>query len=96
MRMYQFHYEYYVMVKKYGESLKLLRFNIDNLIYEIKTEDFYKDLRSDPKLLAEFVPDGHLSDKTPKAVLGKIKDDSDGKIICKFYSTRFSNYFILF
>jgi hypothetical protein len=53
-------------------------------------------LRSDPKLLAEFVPDGDLSDKTPEAVLGKIKDDSDGKIISKFYSTRFSNYFILF
>jgi hypothetical protein len=94
MRMYQFHYD--VMVKKYGKCVKLLHFNVDNLIYEIETEDFYKDLRSDPKLLAEFVPDGDLSEKTPEEVLGKMKDDSDGKIISKFYSTRYSNHFIRF
>jgi hypothetical protein len=94
MRMYQFHYD--VMVKKYGKSVKLLHFNVDNLIYEIETEDFYTDLKSDPKLLAEFVPDGDLSGKKPEEVLGKMKDDSDGKIISKFYSTRYSNHFIRF
>jgi hypothetical protein len=34
--------------------------------------------------------------KKPEEVLGKMKDDSDGKIISKFYSTRYSNHFIRF
>jgi hypothetical protein len=94
MRMYEFHYD--VMIKKYRDSLKLLRLSVDNLIYEIETKDFDKDLKSHPKLLIEFVPDGDLSKKTPEEVLGKMKDDSDGKIISKFYSTRYSNHFIRF
>ncbi|KAH0816055.1 hypothetical protein GEV33_006736 [Tenebrio molitor] len=94
MRMYEFHYD--VMIKKYRDSLKLLRLSVDNLIYEIETKDFDKDLKSHPKLLIEFVPDGDLSKKTPEEVLGKMKDDSDGKIISKFYSTQYSNHFIRF
>jgi hypothetical protein len=90
MRMYQFHYD--VMVKKYGKRLKLLRLNTDNFIYEIETEDFNKDLGSDPRLLAEFVPEGNLSKRKPEEVLGKMKDESEGKQICKYYSTRCSNY----
>ncbi|KAH0817062.1 hypothetical protein GEV33_005729 [Tenebrio molitor] len=81
MRMYQFHYD--VMVKKYGKRLKLLRLNTDNFIYEIETEDFNKDLGSDPRLLAEFVPEGHLSKRKPEEVLGKMRDESGGKKICK-------------
>jgi hypothetical protein len=94
MRMYQFHYD--LMVKKYGKRLKLLRLNTDNFIYEIETEDFNKDLGSDPRLLAEFVPEGDLSKRKPEEVLGKMRDDSGGKRICKYYSTRYSNYFIRF
>jgi hypothetical protein len=94
MRMYQFHYD--VMVKKYGKRLKLLRLNTDNFIYEIETESFNKDLGSDPRLLAEFVPEGHLSKRKPEEVLGKMRDESGGKKICKYYSTRYSNYFIRF
>jgi hypothetical protein len=94
MRMYRFHYD--VMVKKYGKRLKLLRLNTDNFIYEIETEDFNKDLGSDPRFLAEFVPEGDLSKRKPEEVLGKMSDESDGKKICKYYSTRCSNYCIGF
>ena len=40
--MYEFHYDY--MKRKYDEkSLKLLYMDTDSLVYDIKTEDFYKD-----------------------------------------------------
>ena len=41
--MYKFHYDY--MKKKYNEvDLKLLYMDTDSLVYDIKTEDFYKDI----------------------------------------------------
>ena len=41
--MYEFHYDY--MKKKYNEvDFKLLYMNTDSLVYDIKTEDFYKDI----------------------------------------------------
>ena len=44
--MYEFHYDY--MVPKYGlEKLKLCYMDMDSLVYDIKTEDFYEDIRDD-------------------------------------------------
>ena len=43
--MYEFHYDY--MKPKYGENLKLCYMDIDSLIYQIKTEDFYADIADD-------------------------------------------------
>ena len=44
--MYEFHYDY--MKRKYNESdLKLLYMDTDSLVYDIKTEDFYKDIAED-------------------------------------------------
>ena len=44
--MYEFHYDY--MKKKYNwEDLKLLYMDTDSLVYNIKTEDFYKDIVKD-------------------------------------------------
>ena len=44
--MYEFHYDY--MKGKYNESdLKLLYMDTDSLVYDIKTEDFYKDIAED-------------------------------------------------
>ena len=43
--MYEFHYEY--IKPKYGEKAKLLFTDTDSLMYEIETEDFYKDISPD-------------------------------------------------
>ena len=39
--MYDFRYNY--MKVKYGENCKLLMTDTDSLMYEVKTQDFYKD-----------------------------------------------------
>ena len=43
--MYEFHFKY--IKPKYGNKAKLLFTDTDSLMYEIKTEDFYKDITGD-------------------------------------------------
>ena len=45
--MYEFHYNY--IKPKYGDKAKLLFTDTDSLMYEVKTEDFYKDISGDVK-----------------------------------------------
>ena len=45
--MYDFHYNY--IKKKYEDKAKLLFTDTDSLMYEIETEDFYKDISEDVK-----------------------------------------------
>ena len=45
--MYDFHYNY--IKQKYGNKAKLLFTDTDSLMYEIETEDFYKDISKDVK-----------------------------------------------
>ena len=46
--MCEFHY--YYIKNKYGNNLKLLFTDTDSLMYEIKTEDCYKDFSSDKEM----------------------------------------------
>ena len=97
--MYEFHYEY--IKTKYGEKAKLLFTDTDSLMYEIETEDFYKDIS--PDIHAWFdtsnYPPNHPSGiKTGvnKMVIGMMKDEAEGKSITKFVGLRAKNYsFIL-
>ena len=43
--MYDFHFNY--VKRKYGPNARLLFTDKDSLMYEIETEDFYKDISSD-------------------------------------------------
>ena len=43
--MYDFHYNYIKV--KYGKNAKLLFADTNSLMYEIHTEDFYKDISTD-------------------------------------------------
>ena len=45
--MYDFHYNY--VKQKYRDKAKLLFTDTDRLMYEIQTEDFYKDISADVK-----------------------------------------------
>ena len=88
--MYEFHYDY--MKKKYNEvDLKLLYMDTDSLVYNIKTEDFYKDITEDVE--TRFNTSGYQLDKPlpigkNKKVIGLMKDELGGKIMKEFISLR--------
>jgi hypothetical protein len=79
--MYEFHYD--VMQIKYGESLKLCYQDTDSLIYEIETKDIYKDMKSMKEWFdfSDYPKDHSLYDEKNKKVIGKFKDELNGKIM---------------
>ena len=93
--MYDFHYNY--IKKKYGNKGKLLLTDTDSLMYEIQTEDFYKDISEDVKDRFDTSnypidhPSGILSGINKK-VLGMFKDEVNGDIIDEFVGLRAKLY----
>ena len=83
--MYKWHYEY--MIPKYGDKAKLCYTDTDSLIYEIETEDYYDDIRTDvskrfdTSAYPEDPPSGLpiLNRKAP----GMMKDEACGRNIVK-------------
>ena len=93
--MYDFHYNY--IKPKYGENSRLLFTDTDSLMYEIKTEDFYKDISPDVEKMFDTsnYPKEHESGiKTGlnKKVIGMMKDECGGKQIEEFVGLRAKLY----
>ena len=93
--MYDFHYNY--IKPKYGDKAKLLISDTDSLMYEIETEDFYKDISGDVKdrFDTNDYPENHPSGIPTgknKKVLGMMKDEAAGKIIKEFVGLRAKLY----
>ena len=93
--MYKFHYKY--IKPKYGDKAKLLFTDTDSLMYEIKTEDFYKDISDDVKdrFDTSDYPPNHPSGIPTgcnKKVLGVFKDEAAGRIIEEFVGLRAKLY----
>ena len=80
--MYEFHYKY--IKRKY--DAKLLFTDTDSLVYEIKTEDAYKDVFEDTGLFdfSCYPQDSNSFDPVNKKVIGKMKDEFKRKIISEF------------
>ena len=79
--MFDFHYE--DIKPKYSNKAKLLFTDTDSLMYEIKTDDFYKDIAKDikKKFDTSDTPSDHPSKiKTGvnKKVIGMFKDEAAG------------------
>ena len=93
--MYDFHYNY--IKQKYGNKAKLLLTDTDSLMYEIQTEDFYKDINGDVKNRFDTsgYPPGHPSGIPSgfnKKVLGMFKDEVNGNVIDEFVGLRAKLY----
>lgn len=87
--IYNFHYE--VMKNKYGEKISLLYTDTDSLIYRIKTNNFFNDLKFD--LLCHFdtsnFPTNHFCySGKKKNIPGLFKDELKGEIMTQFVTLR--------
>ena len=88
LRMYEFHYDY--MLPKYKERLKLCYMDMDSFVYDIETEDFYKDIAGDVE--TRFDTSGYCNRPLPigknKKVIGLMKDELGGEIMKEFFALR--------
>ena len=80
--MYDFHYNF---IKKNFDT-KLLFTDTDGLTYEIKSEDVYEEFFKYKHLfdLSNLPRYSKLFEGSSKKVIGKMKDESEGKIIDEF------------
>ena len=93
--MYDFHYKY--IKPKYEDKAKLLFTDTDSLMYEIETEDFYKDIIGDVKYKFDTskYPKKNVSGITNgcnENVLGMFKDEAAGRCIDEFVGLRAKLY----
>ena len=87
--MYEFHYDY--MLPKYGDNIKLCYMDTDSFIYDIKTEEFYKDIADDVE--ERFDTSGYVDNRPlptgkNKKAIGLMKDELGGEIMKEFISLR--------
>ena len=83
--MYEFWYDY--VKKKYGDMAKLCYMDTDNLIMNIKTKDFYKDIAKDVEErfdTSNYSVDRPLPKGKNRKVTGLMKDELGVRIITKF------------
>ena len=93
--MYDFHYNY--IKQKYGENAELLFTDTDSLMYEITTEDFYRDITSDVHKkfdTSNFAKDHKsvIPTGVNKKVIGMMKDEAGGKQITEIVGLRSKLY----
>ena len=93
--MYDFHYNY--IKTKYGDRAKLLFTDTDSFLYEIQTEDFYKDISGDvkDKFDTSNYPENHPSGIPTginNKVLGMFKDEEAGDNMKEFIGLRAKLY----
>ena len=90
--MYDFHYNY--IKEKYGSNAKLLFTDTDSLIYNIRTEDIYKDFCADKDKFdfSVYNKNSGFYDPTNKKVIAKMKDKIKGVPILEFVGLRSKMY----
>ena len=93
--MYEFHYDY--MKPKYGSKVQLCYTDTDSFVYEIDTEDFYRDISEDVEVMFD-TSNYSEKDNRPlpigknKKVIGLPKDELGGKIMTEFVALRAKMY----
>ena len=90
--MYDFHYNF---IEKHFDA-ELLFTDTDSLTYEIKSEDVYEELFKYKHLFdfSNHPKDWKFLDESNKTVIGKMKDEPEGKIIDEFVGLKSKMYSI--
>jgi hypothetical protein len=91
--MYDFHYNY--IKNKYGDNAKLLFTDTDSLAYEIKTEDFFEDIKQEITTkfdMSDYPKDHPLYSAKNKKVIGMFKDEAGSMQIEEFVGLRAKLY----
>ena len=93
--MYEFHYDY--TKSKYDNISKLLFTDTDGLMYEIKTEDVYRDFSSDREMFdfSNYSTKSKYYDNSNKLATGKMKDKTGGIAIEEFVRLKAKMYSFL-
>ena len=89
--LFRFHYD--VMKAKYGNNARLLFTDTDSLMYEVETDDFYKDMVENAELfdMSNFEQSNKYYKpefQDNKAVVGLMKDEAAGNPIVEFCGLR--------
>ena len=90
--MCDFHYNF---IKKHFDAV-LLFTDTDSLTYETKSEDVYEEFFKPKHLLdfSNYLKDSTFFDVTNKKVIGKMKDEFEGKIVDEFVGLKLKMYSI--
>ena len=93
--MYEFWYDY--LKAKYQDKIKLCYMDTDSFILKVQTENFYKDIASDvDKWFDTSKYDQNDNRPLPmgknKKIIGKFKDELNGKVMTEFIALRARTY----
>ena len=88
--MYDFHYDF---IKKHFDA-ELLFTGTDSLTYKVKSKDVYKEFFKHKHLFdfSNYPEDSKFFDQTNKKAIGKMKGQSEGKIIGEFVGLKSKMY----
>ena len=88
--MYDFHYSF---IKKHFDA-ELLFTDTGSLTYEIKSENVYEEFFKWKDLFdfSNYSKDSKFFNETNKKVIGKMRDESEGKIIDEFVGLKSKMY----
>ena len=93
--MYEFWYDY--LKPKYKDNAKLCYMDTDSFVLNIKTEDFFEDIKNDVERWFD-TSNYDKNDKRPlqigvnKKVIGMFKDELGGRIMKEFCALRAKTY----
>src|SRR5277367_5869850 len=80
LHMYEFWYSY--VKEKYGVKAQLSYMDIDSFIFQVETEDIYKDMNERPDLF----------NLNGDPTVGKFKDEAPGNVITESFHIRAKSY----
>lgn len=93
--MYSFHYD--VMKPVYRENLSLLYTDTDSLVYEIQVEDVYEEIKKNINFFdtSDYPTNNQYNiPLVNNKIMGKMKDENNGKIFLEFVGLRSKMYSI--